>query len=219
MSAMRRARASLAMLLICCATQAAAQNSFSEQAPSPQPTFQNQPQQQFQTQPQTQGQGPIPRPPMGPQGQVELQDFGVQAKNELHAGAMHGPTPASIPGGRVITTPDLVELRRAQPGAMVFDVLGGPEVLPGAVAAVPAHKPGSFNDQTQREFGQFLQQVTQGRKDTPLVFYCQSVQCWMSYNASLRAIRMGYTQVLWYRGGIEAWKQAGQAVQPAGGPR
>jgi PQQ-dependent catabolism-associated CXXCW motif protein len=81
---------------------------------------------------------------------------------------------------------------------------------------------GSFNDATQREFGQFLQQITQGRKDTPLVFYCQSVQCWMSYNASLRAIRMGYSQVLWYRGGIEAWKQAGQSVQPAqaaGGPR
>ena len=37
----------------------------------------------------------------------------------------------------------------------------------------------------------------------------------MSYNASLRAIRMGYSQVLWYRGGIEAGKGAGQSVQPA----
>ena len=41
----------------------------------------------------------------------------------------------------------------------------------------------------------------------------------MSYNAALRAIRTGYTQVLWYSGGIEAWKSAGVAVQPAGPSR
>src|SRR5690606_15254367 len=42
--------------------------------------------------------------------QFERQDFGVPAPNTLHAGAMHGPTPASIPGGQVITTKGLVEL-------------------------------------------------------------------------------------------------------------
>ena len=150
--------------------------------------------------------------------QAERQDFGVPAASELHAGALHGPTPASIPGGQLITTQGLVELRRnAQARALVFDVLGGPQTLPGALAAVPAHRPGSFDDATQREFGQFLHKVTQGRKDTPLVFYCQSIQCWMSYNASLRAIRLGYSQVLWYRGGVEAWKRAGQPVQAAQG--
>jgi 3-mercaptopyruvate sulfurtransferase SseA len=46
----------------------------------------------------------------------------------------------------------------------------------------------------------------------------------MSYNAALRAINLGYTNVLWYRGGIEAWQQAGLPVQPAqqfgqGGPQ
>ena len=130
---------------------------------------------------------------------------------------MHGPTPASIPGGQIITTQGLVELRGKQARTLVFDVLGAAETLPGALAAVPAHQPGTFDDSTQREFGQFLQQVTQGQKDTPLVFYCQSTQCWMCYNASLRAIRLGYTKVLWYRGGLEAWKRAGQAVQAARG--
>jgi len=38
----------------------------------------------------------------------------------------------------------------------------------------------------------------------------------MSYNAAVRASRMGYSQVLWYRGGIEAWKAAGQRVQGPG---
>ncbi len=51
--------------------------------------------------------------------------------------------------------------------------------------------------------------MTGGNKNVPLVFYCQNTYCWMSYNAALRAIKMGFTQVLWYRGGIEAWQKAG----------
>ncbi len=31
----------------------------------------------------------------------------------------------------------------------------------------------------------------------------------MSYNASLRAIRVGYRQVFWYRGGLSAWRSEG----------
>lgn len=40
----------------------------------------------------------------------------------------------------------------------------------------------------------------------------------MSYNAALRAINMGFTQVYWYRGGVEAWRQAQQlAARMQGG--
>jgi PQQ-dependent catabolism-associated CXXCW motif protein len=118
----------------------------------------------------------------------------------------------------VITTKGVVSLLQGgQAPALVLDVLGGPEVIPGAQNAVPAHQAGSFTDQTQQQFGQFLQQATGGRKDHPIVLYCLSTQCWMSYNASLRAINLGYTNVLWYRGGLEAWKAAGQQVQSAYG--
>lgn len=148
--------------------------------------------------------------------QVERQDFGVQPTKQLHSGAMHGPTPASIPGGQVITTKGLVALVQGkQAPYLLFDVLGGPQTLPGAIPAVVLAQPGSFNDQVSQQFGQNLQQATGGRKDVPLIFYCLSTQCWMSYNAALRAINLGYTNVLWYRGGIEAWQQAGLQTQPA----
>lgn len=150
--------------------------------------------------------------------QAERQDFGVAPTNQLHDGAMHGPTPTSIPGGQVITTKGVVSLLQGgQAPALVLDVLGGQEVIPGSQAAVPAHQAGSFTDQTQQQFGQYLQQATGGRKDYPIVLYCASTQCWMSYNASLRAINLGYTNVLWYRGGLEAWKAAGQQVQTGHG--
>ena len=147
---------------------------------------------------------------------AERQDFGVAPTRELHNGPMHAPTPNAIPGGQVITTPGLVALlQMPQVHALVFDVLGGPETLPNAIPAVAASQGGSLQDGTEQGFGQYLQQVTQGRRDTPLVFYCLSPHCWMSYNASLRAINLGYTNVLWYRGGIEAWKQAGERTQAA----
>jgi PQQ-dependent catabolism-associated CXXCW motif protein len=148
---------------------------------------------------------------------AERQDFGVAPVAALHDGAMHGPTPASIPGGQVITTKGLVELMRGgQAPVLTLDVLGSPEMIQGAVYAVPAAQAGTFNDQVQQQFGQFLQQATGGNKQYPIVTYCLSPQCWMSYNAALRAINLGYTNVLWYRGGIESWKKAGLPVQSPG---
>lgn len=183
------------------------------------------PQQSFPQQPQNYPQPQQPQPDWRQQpggggldqlSQMERQDYGVAPTSQLHGGAMHGPTPASIPGGQVITTKGLIELlQNQQVRALVFDVLGASETLPNAIPAVPASQAGSFADQTQQQFGQFLQQMTGGSRETPLVFYCMSTQCWMSYNAALRAINMGYTNVLWYRGGLEAWKQAGQQIQQA----
>jgi PQQ-dependent catabolism-associated CXXCW motif protein len=148
--------------------------------------------------------------------QMERQDYGVQPTRQLHNGQMHGPTPASIPGGQLVTTKGLVALVQGrQTPFMLFDVLGGPKTLPNAIPAAFLAQPGQFNDQISQQFGQMLQQATQGRKDVPLVFYCLSTQCWMSYNAALRTINLGYTNVLWYRGGIEAWEQAGLPTQPA----
>jgi rhodanese-related sulfurtransferase len=199
-----------------------AQNSFgggSNQQPNPSSNQQpNQRSDQAPYQAPNRSQQPYQNPPVQSGGRAsdELKDHGVAATSKLHAGEMHGPTPTSIPGGKFIATPALVELlKNPSNGALVFDVLGGPDRLPNAQSAVPAHQAGSFDDNTQREFGQYLKQVTQGKQDIPMVFYCASTLCWMSYNAALRAVNMGYRNVLWYRGGLDAWKAAGQPLQSA----
>jgi len=217
---MKLALCFLAPAALLVSSAAFAQDSFGQPAQPQQPAY---PDAQQPAYPNQQPAYPTQQPAQPSSGnldqlaQMERQDYGVQPVSQLHSGAMHGPTPASIPGGQVVTTKGVIDLMQGtQVRGLIFDVLGGPETLPGALAAAPASQPGSFNDQTQQEFGNFLQQQTQGNKQTPLVFYCQSTQCWMSYNASLRAINMGYTNVLWYRGGIEAWKMAGQQTQQQG---
>jgi PQQ-dependent catabolism-associated CXXCW motif protein len=141
---------------------------------------------------------------------LEREDFGVAATRRLHDGPMHAPTPTSIPGGQVITTIGLLDLQRRQLPHVLVDVLGGPGMLPNAIPGAWLSQPGSFTDETQTRAATMLMQATQGRKDMPLVFYCLSPHCWMSYNAALRAIHAGFTNVLWYRGGVESWRRAGQ---------
>ncbi len=159
---------------------------------------------------------PNPNPNPNANANAETRDLGAAPTDKLHAGPMHGPTPNSIPGAKLITTAALVDLLKTDAQRVrVFDVLGTNERLPNALNAVPAHQAGSFDDAVQREFGKYMQQVTQGQQDTPLVFYCASTMCWMSYNAALRAKALGYRNVLWYRGGVEAWKAAGLPLQGA----
>jgi PQQ-dependent catabolism-associated CXXCW motif protein len=149
----------------------------------------------------------------------ERQDMGVQPISELHTGQTHSPTPTQIPGGQVITTKGLLPLLQGAAGTpvVVLDVLGAPQTLPNAIPAVFASQPGSYNDMVQQQFGQMLMQLTGGNRQVPVVTYCQGPQCWMSYNAALRAIALGYRNVLWYRGGLEAWMQAQGQMAGVGG--
>jgi rhodanese-related sulfurtransferase len=43
----------------------------------------------------------------------------------------------------------------------------------------------------------------------PVVFYCASSECWLSVNAAMRARQIGYTRVIWYRGGLASWARSG----------
>jgi len=149
----------------------------------------------------------------------ERRDLGVPPPRALHAGPFHGPTPNRIPGGQVVTTQGLVALlQQRETPVHLFHVLDWGETLPFAVVVPWAAAPGSFNDDTQRQLARMLEQVTDGDREAPLVFYCASADCWMSYNAAVRAIRGGHRNVLWYRGGLEAWGVAGLSTfRPGGG--
>lgn len=147
----------------------------------------------------------------------ETQDFGVAPTARLQPSTqLHAPTPTSIPGGKVVGTRQLAQWMQGQQGqqgrVLLLHAIGSPQHLPNAIPVVPASQGGSFDDQVQREFGQYLEQATGGDRSRLIVTYCAGVECWGSYNAALRAIRMGYRNVHWYRGGVEAWGQAGLPV-------
>ena len=75
--------------------------------------FSQQGQQGFSQQGQNSNSGMDPR--IAQLVQYETREFGVPATHQLHAGPMHGPTPASIPGAKLITTPELSLIHISEP--------------------------------------------------------------------------------------------------------
>ena len=143
-------------------------------------------------------------------------DYGLAPVSTLRTADYHAPTPREIPGAKTIGTSALRDSLQAQPQPLLFDVLGG-EVhasLPGAIWLPGAGRGQSFTDTLQARLAQTLQAVTKGDRKRTLVFFCQGPQCWLSYNAALRAVALGYEAVFWYRGGIEAWTDAGGDLAP-----
>ena len=147
----------------------------------------------------------------------ETQDFGVAPTTELRAREHAAPTPLEVPGARTIGTAELRRLLIASPGAerpLLFDVISEDRhaSLPGAVWLPGAGLGESFDDEVQQRLARTLAQGSGGDRARPMVFFCANARCWLSYNAALRAVRLGYTGVRWYRGGIDAWGRSGGAL-------
>ncbi|QBK29328.1 rhodanese-like domain-containing protein [Roseitalea porphyridii] len=171
---------------------------------------------------------PPPPPPPPPPEQAEIpqiptevfafesRDFGVAPTDRLRHGQFHAPTPLEIAGGKVVNTQGLVEAYVKGIDMVVVDVLGGEYSLPGAMTARGMAQGGSFSDRIQQQTAQWLGQLTRGNTGAPIIIYCSDPMCWLSHNAALRAIAAGYTNVYWYRGGLQAWQMAGLKVVPSG---
>jgi len=148
----------------------------------------------------------------------ELTDWNVPPQSELQTN-VGSPTPLVIPGARRIGTAEM--LRLVNTDAILIDVLrdSGQHTIPSSIYIPGAGDGGNFHDRIQRRFGQVLSQLTSQDANRELAFFCQGAQCWESYNAALRAVQLGYRNVLWYRGGIQAWAAAKLPLQAAAGYR
>jgi rhodanese-related sulfurtransferase len=47
------------------------------------------------------------------------------------------------------------------------------------------------------------------RGDIPLVLYCYGIDCVRSRKAGAQAARKGFRDLLWFRGGVQEWREAG----------
>jgi hypothetical protein len=131
------------------------------------------------------------------------------------------PTPCRIPGGTVLTTKLVYnavasgKLKNA--AVLIIDVWGDPKhtSIPTAQRLPYAGTGGTFSDDVQQKFFDDMKKLTKGNWGTPVIFFSHDAKSWEAYNASLRAIEMGMTQVFWYRGGLAAWQEASQPVEQA----
>lgn len=148
----------------------------------------------------------------------EDRDWGVAPQTQVRRPPYSAPTPLAVPGGKAVRTDELRAMLERGEQVLLVDVAGGE----GHVSIAGAHwLPGAgrgihFLDPLQAAVADWLSELTQGDKTRTLVFFCVDAQCWLSYNAALRAIALGYARVLWYRGGIAAWRDAGLPLARVG---
>ena len=152
---------------------------------------------------------------------AENQDDGIAPRKSMRFEGYHAPTPLTAPGAKTVFTEDLYKMLQGNEKPVLIDVLGGGQhqTPSGAIwwaGAGLGYKSAIANGDLQTKFTRRLNEVTGGDKAKPVVFYCLSQACWLSYNAALRAVAAGYTSVLWYRGGIESWKAAGNSMSNSG---
>ena len=139
------------------------------------------------------------------------------------------PVPATLKGAMVLTATQASELwtKGATPFIDVYPYAPKPDNLPaGTLWREPQHFSiegatwlanagyGTLSPGTEAYFKSNLERLSGGDKGKALVFFCLR-NCWMSWNAAKRAMTYGYTNVLWFSEGTDAWQEIGQPIAEA----
>lgn len=140
------------------------------------------------------------------------------------------PVPMTLKGARTVTEVDVETLLAKDPNLLLIDVYPRapkPKNLPkGTIWRDPIHRTmdgahwlpnvgyGVLSPDLEAYFKTHLTRLTAASKETPVVFFCLR-DCWMSWNAAKRAVEWGYTDVLWFRDGTDAWQEAGHELVKA----
>lgn len=116
-------------------------------------------------------------------------------------------TPQTFTGGKIISVDEAKGLiGKAKFFDMRKAISFGKGHVPGAVALPydqKSEKAENF-DATKDKFD--LAQLPSNKAD-PIVFYSDGPTGWKSYKAAVIAVRNGYTNVMWMRGGTKDWEQ------------
>lgn len=114
-------------------------------------------------------------------------------------------TPGSVPGAITVSARQSACLIRSLGNnlmivAVVSDKIG----IPGAWNIPAIGRSGSVNDHQQLISDIFFRAI-----NGPILVYCHSINCFLSYNAALRLSHAGAKEIYWLREGIKGWKDGG----------
>ncbi len=122
--------------------------------------------------------------------------------------------PASIDGGKIVTADQAKDLMAK--GAAVLDVRSANEFAEGHIKGA---KNVPYKEKSEKKVGFDASQDSfdltklPADKNAAIVFYCNGLECWKSYKASVTAIKGGFKNVNWMRGGMPEWKGKGYPVE------
>ena len=121
----------------------------------------------------------------------------------LSATALAGKkeVPHSVEGTVKVSAEEVIELAESKPDLVIVDARKPSDYQKG-------HLEGAVNLPNTETTPESLAKVV-GGKATPVLFYCNGIKCGRSVDASKKALAAGYTNIYWFRGGVEEWQAKG----------
>lgn len=136
--------------------------------------------------------------------------------NGLRTQSLDDIPPTSLNGIATFSTQDLARVLKESQKPVVVDVSSTSDVIPGALTLLYgglAHEAADKESAYETRFSGLLEQLSPD-KNRAIVFYSKT-RDWHAANAAMRAKKLGYTQVSWYRGGLTSWKAANMPLARA----
>ena len=157
-----------------------------------------------------------PAPSLDAQERACLREEAGDAPGEVadYAGglskALSALTPGTVPGGTRVSARQAACLMTAY-GDDIFIIgsITDDVGLPGAIKFPFVGYSGTFEDQYQT----VSREMVKIADNRPILVYCHSVKCFLSYNAVLRLSQAGAKKIYWLREGLGGWKAAGYPTQ------
>jgi rhodanese-related sulfurtransferase len=106
--------------------------------------------------------------------------------------------PPAIEGARKLSAEQVVALILDEPELVVIDARKDEEYakghIEGAISLLDTHM-------TPTALARHV-----ANRDTPVLFYCNGARCLRSTNAIKKALKWGYRNLYWFRGGWVEWR-------------
>jgi DNA-binding LacI/PurR family transcriptional regulator len=84
--------------------------------------------------------------------------------------------------------------------------------IPRAVRVPTTYIRSPLDDQARQGLRCWLDRQLDGQTSRRLITFSWNAERWHARNLALELVSLGYPNVSWYRGGLEAWDLAGYAV-------
>lgn len=133
------------------------------------------------------------------------------------------PTPKSITGIKTVDSTKIQVMLKQAPTPIIIDVLNSeyrasrfieskPHYsIPGAYW-LPNTGLGTLDPGWRNYLVKNTLKLTNNNRSYPVIVMCKS-DCWLSWNAAKRLKNAGFTQLFWFKDGIDSWQSANLPVE------
>ena len=127
-------------------------------------------------------------------------------------------TPRTLRGATIVTAEEATELMKK--GVPIFDTRVKEEYVDGHIKgalSLPYGEKSAKEVDFDSSKDHFSLSGLPADKNAPIILSCNGPECWKSYKSSVAAIKAGYRQIYWFRGGFPEWRLKGYPIEVGAG--